>query len=226
MTNTTKKFLHLLSLILIAIVATTNLHAQPKLGIYGTVGTEKTEIGNEGWSLAETFGLYYGLAHLGPIAVAADARGDLSGNINSGLFGPRIALSLPAFPVKPYFEILGGFSFYNTASGGARNTTSGNSSLSWLKRAKIQSITPSAAGIANPYTSRSFAAAMAWPSSSSSTGCSRPVSASRLATPSRQRENLDLWSFELSDAEMDGITGLAKADGRWFGGDPNQHEES
>jgi hypothetical protein len=126
MTNTTKKFLHLLSLILIAIVATTNLHAQPKLGIYGTVGTEKTEIGNEGWSLAETFGLYYGLAHLGPIAVAADARGDLSGNINSGLFGPRIALSLPAFPVKPYFEILGGFSFYNTASGGARNTTSGN----------------------------------------------------------------------------------------------------
>jgi diketogulonate reductase-like aldo/keto reductase len=46
------------------------------------------------------------------------------------------------------------------------------------------------------------------------------------ATPSRQRENLDLWSFELTQAEMDVITGLGRADGRWFGGDPNHHEES
>jgi hypothetical protein len=126
MTNLTKKIPQLLFLILIAIVTTAKLHAQPKLGIYGTVGTEKTEINGEGWSTAGTFGLYYGLAHLGPIVVAADARGDLSGNINSGLFGPRIALTLPAFPLKPYVEVLGGFSSYSTVSGGARNTTSGN----------------------------------------------------------------------------------------------------
>jgi hypothetical protein len=122
----TKRYLQLLPLILIAIVTSTNLHAQAKLGIYGTVGTEKTEIGNSGWSTAGTFGLYYGLVHLGPIAIAADARGDVSSNINSGLFGPRIALTLPAFPLKPYFEVLGGFSSYNTQSGGPKNTTSGN----------------------------------------------------------------------------------------------------
>jgi len=126
MKNTTKKILQILPMTLIALVASTNLHAQAKLGIYGTVGTEKTEINGEGWSTAGTFGLYYGLAHLGPIAVAADARGDLSGNINSGLFGPRIALTLPAFPLKPYFEVLGGFSSYSTVSGGAKSTTSGN----------------------------------------------------------------------------------------------------
>jgi hypothetical protein len=103
---------------------TPNLRAQAKFAVYGTVGTEKTEIGNQGWSTAGTFGLYYGLAHLGPIAVSADARGDLSGNIKSGLFGPRVALTLPALPLKPYFEVLGGFSSY-TQSNGSSNT-SGN----------------------------------------------------------------------------------------------------
>ena len=46
------------------------------------------------------------------------------------------------------------------------------------------------------------------------------------ATPSRQRENLDLWSFELSPEEMASITALGRPDGRWFGGDPETHEES
>ena len=119
----TKRYLQLLPLILISIVTSTNLHAQAKLGIYGTVGTEKTEINGEGWSTAGTFGLYYGLAHLGPIAVAADARGDLSGNINSGLFGPRIALTLPAFPLKPYFEVLGGFTSHSTLNNGGSATS-------------------------------------------------------------------------------------------------------
>ena len=45
------------------------------------------------------------------------------------------------------------------------------------------------------------------------------------ATPSRQRENLDLDGFELSDGEMAAISGLARPDGRWFGGDPDTHEE-
>jgi len=45
------------------------------------------------------------------------------------------------------------------------------------------------------------------------------------ATPSRQRSNLDVFSFELSDEEMAAITGLAKPDGRLFGGDPDTHEE-
>jgi len=43
--------------------------------------------------------------------------------------------------------------------------------------------------------------------------------------PERQRENLDLLGFELSDDEMAAITALGRADGRRFGGDPDSHEE-
>ena len=45
------------------------------------------------------------------------------------------------------------------------------------------------------------------------------------ATPARQRENLDLDGFELTDDEVAAITGLARPDGRLFGGDPDSHEE-
>jgi 2,5-diketo-D-gluconate reductase A len=45
------------------------------------------------------------------------------------------------------------------------------------------------------------------------------------ATPSRQRENLDVFGFELDDAEMEAISALGRADGRLFGGDPDSHEE-
>jgi hypothetical protein len=120
-----RRTLWILPFLLLCLTATT-LHAQAKLAIYGTVGGEKTEVNNQGWSTAGTFGLYYGLAHLGPVAISADARGDLSGNMNSGLFGPRIAVALPVFPIKPYIEVLGGFSSYSTQNGGAKNTTSGN----------------------------------------------------------------------------------------------------
>jgi len=44
-------------------------------------------------------------------------------------------------------------------------------------------------------------------------------------TPERQRENLDVFGFELSDDEVGAITGLARPDGRLFGGDPDTHEE-
>jgi diketogulonate reductase-like aldo/keto reductase len=45
------------------------------------------------------------------------------------------------------------------------------------------------------------------------------------STPQRQRQNLDLFGFELTDAEVDAITALARPDGRLFGGDPDNHEE-
>ncbi|QBI52229.1 aldo/keto reductase [Streptomonospora litoralis] len=45
------------------------------------------------------------------------------------------------------------------------------------------------------------------------------------ADAQRQRENLDLFGFELSDAEVTAISGLATDDGRLFGGDPDFHEE-
>jgi len=111
---------------LLSLAVTANLHAQAKLAIYGTIGGEKTEVGNEGWTTAGTFGVYYGLLNAGPIAISVDARGDLSDNINSGLFGPRVALHAPLFPLKPYVELLGGFSSYSSSSGSAKNTTSAN----------------------------------------------------------------------------------------------------
>jgi 2,5-diketo-D-gluconate reductase A len=45
------------------------------------------------------------------------------------------------------------------------------------------------------------------------------------ATPSRQAENLDVFGFELTEAEVEAITALGKPDGRLFGGDPATHEE-
>lgn len=45
------------------------------------------------------------------------------------------------------------------------------------------------------------------------------------ATPDRQRQNLDVFGFELSDDEVAAITALGRADGRLFGGDPVTHEE-
>jgi 2,5-diketo-D-gluconate reductase A len=45
------------------------------------------------------------------------------------------------------------------------------------------------------------------------------------ATPERQRQNLDVFGFSLTPAEVEAITGLGRSDGRLFGGDPDTHEE-
>ena len=45
------------------------------------------------------------------------------------------------------------------------------------------------------------------------------------ADPGRQAQNLDVFGFDLTDAEMKAITGLSEEDGRLFGGDPDTHEE-
>jgi 2,5-diketo-D-gluconate reductase A len=43
--------------------------------------------------------------------------------------------------------------------------------------------------------------------------------------PERQRQNLDVFGFELDEQEVDAISSLTRADGRRFGGDPETHEE-
>jgi 2,5-diketo-D-gluconate reductase A len=43
--------------------------------------------------------------------------------------------------------------------------------------------------------------------------------------PEHQLSNGDIFEFELSDAEVDAITGLGREDGRLFDGDPNEHYE-
>jgi 2,5-diketo-D-gluconate reductase A len=45
------------------------------------------------------------------------------------------------------------------------------------------------------------------------------------ADPGRQAQNLDVFGFELTDAEVAGVSALAEPDGRLFGGDPDTHEE-
>lgn len=45
------------------------------------------------------------------------------------------------------------------------------------------------------------------------------------ATPERQRANLDVFGFELTDEEVAAITGLGRVGGRLFDGDPDTHEE-
>ncbi|RLP74735.1 aldo/keto reductase [Mycetocola tolaasinivorans] len=45
------------------------------------------------------------------------------------------------------------------------------------------------------------------------------------ATPARQAQNLDIFGFELDEADIAAITALGRPDGRLFDGDPNTHEE-
>ncbi len=45
------------------------------------------------------------------------------------------------------------------------------------------------------------------------------------ATASRQEENLDVFGFRLTAAEVEAISALGRPDGRLFGGDPDVHEE-
>ena len=45
------------------------------------------------------------------------------------------------------------------------------------------------------------------------------------ASPERQADNLEVFDFSLTDAEMTAISALDQVDGRLFGGDPAVHEE-
>ncbi|MFC4225003.1 aldo/keto reductase [Lysinibacter cavernae] len=45
------------------------------------------------------------------------------------------------------------------------------------------------------------------------------------AAPARQRENLNIFGFELTETEISAITALGRPDGRLFDADPNFHEE-
>ncbi|GGF48721.1 oxidoreductase [Marmoricola endophyticus] len=47
----------------------------------------------------------------------------------------------------------------------------------------------------------------------------------KASSTERQRANLDLGGFELTEAEVAAITALGREDGRLFGGDPDTHEE-
>ncbi|HEX4576452.1 MAG TPA: hypothetical protein VH117_03800 [Edaphobacter sp.] len=112
----------ILLLVLLALAPTT-LHAQAKLAVYGTGGVEKSGLQHSGWNTAGTFGFYFDLRHFGPLALSTDVRGDLSGNIYSGILGPRLASKIPVIPIMPYAEFLFGGSSYSSRSNGVRDTS-------------------------------------------------------------------------------------------------------
>ena len=114
---------YLWTLPLLLALITTALQAQAKLAVYGTFGGEKSGLPNIGWTTAETFGLYVGVAKLGPLAFSVDGRADLSSKIKSGLVGPRLAVRLPALPLKPYAEVLIGASTYATFPNGLKDNS-------------------------------------------------------------------------------------------------------
>lgn len=47
----------------------------------------------------------------------------------------------------------------------------------------------------------------------------------KAATPARQVANLEVFDFELDENQMATLSNMGQADGRWFAGDPQTHEE-
>ncbi|WP_213805582.1 hypothetical protein [Granulicella sp. dw_53] len=122
-----RRFLPLLLLAFLATgLASSNLHAQSRLAIYGTGGFQESGLSNQGWIPAGILGLYAGASDLGPLAISVDVRGIFSSDAKSVLVGPRLALHFPAFPLKPYSEILIGGTSYS------RNGASGNFNASYV----------------------------------------------------------------------------------------------
>jgi hypothetical protein len=116
-----RRILFALPLLVFIFATATALRAQARFAIYGTGGTEKSGLPNQDWTVAGTFGFYYGLLHAGPIDLSVDARGDLSSNIKSGLIGPRVAVELPVVRFKPYGEFLFGVSTYSKTAAGLQD---------------------------------------------------------------------------------------------------------
>jgi hypothetical protein len=106
-----RRVLFILPVLLLSLITAT-LHAQARFAIYGTAGTERSGLPNTTWKLGGTFGFYYGFYHIGLLDISADARGELSHDINSGFLGPRVAVKIPVVPLKPYGELIFGVSTY------------------------------------------------------------------------------------------------------------------
>lgn len=96
---------------------------QSQVGVYGTVGAENSGLSGQSWTAAGTVGLYFGLRGAGPLSVAVDGRGDFSKDLTSVLVGPRLALHFPAFPVKPYGELLLGAVYFSSQNNGKKDAS-------------------------------------------------------------------------------------------------------
>lgn len=117
---------------LLAAIFLFSFQAKAQIGIYGTfTGDHLSQFkppypytGTYGyWSVGGSFGIYDDFAHLGPVRVGADLRGNILNSKghkhNSGLAGVRFVFKPPVVPLRPYLQ----------ASVGAGNTNFGGGSV-------------------------------------------------------------------------------------------------
>jgi len=100
-------------LLLVCTLLLSPLAAHAQLGLYAGYTASKLNVANTDWVYGPTFGAYYDSHHFPVINFGLDARVSLidssnSTKVTSGLIGPRAVLHLPAIPIRPYAEVLGG----------------------------------------------------------------------------------------------------------------------
>ena len=84
------------------------------VGSTGTLSASQSYVEDSGFgAYGATFGAYGNFLHFGPVKLGADARyffasssnGSVVNNkVRGGLGGPRLAISLPFVPLKPYVQ--------------------------------------------------------------------------------------------------------------------------
>ncbi|GAB79099.1 Aldo/keto reductase [Austwickia chelonae] len=90
---------------------------------------------------------------------------------------------------------------------------------SWSPVARMKRVAPQIEEIAAAHQVSSAQVILRW---HLQRGC---LPLPKSADPVRQKDNLDLFNFELSAEEIVTITGLGRPDGRQWGYDPDTHEE-
>ena len=100
-------------LILFAALAVSSLAAHAQIGVYAGYTGSRLDVPNTDWVFGPTFGAYYNFTHLPVLNFGADARvsfitSSSTTKVTSGLIGPRVVVHVPAIPIRPYAEVLGG----------------------------------------------------------------------------------------------------------------------
>jgi hypothetical protein len=94
--------------------ASLSIHAQT--GIYATFTGANLDADNTTWIYGPTVGVYFDRWHFGLVSAGIDLRGQFLGDggntqLNSGLGGPRVAITPHILPIKPYAEAVFGVGY-------------------------------------------------------------------------------------------------------------------
>jgi len=100
-----------LTLLLAVAIIAVPIHAQ--VGIYGKSDVTHFSVPSNNFESTATYygpgaGIYYDFLHLGPVSLGADLRGDFlysnGQKYRSVLGGLRLAVKVPATPIRPYVQ--------------------------------------------------------------------------------------------------------------------------